>query len=271
MHNVIVLGKGYLGKEFERHGIETWGRDKFNIEYPYNSTNIDKQLELLKNYKVVINCIAKSNTRWCEQNENFEEALFVNGCIPKILSRFCNKHDIQFVQISTGCLYDDITKPNNEKSFISAHCNYTITKWIGEVYCNKQDLIMRPRLYFSDIKDKNNLLCKLPSFNHYVGDVVNSLTCTSTIVGAVKELIFFQQHGIFNVAQQGSATMADIASWCNLPVNSTITSEELRNKENLYLVNNVMDISKLLPFYVPLNIENSIKLSHTELNNPKNK
>lgn len=264
-NKILVLGRGYLGTEFERHGIETWGKDKFQIQFS-DKAILGYQLEELKNYDVVVNCIGKSNTRWCEEDENFSEALFVNGYLPGIISDFCKENNIRFVQVSTGCLYDNVEEPNTESAFKGAHCNYTITKWIGELQCNKQDLIVRPRLYFSDVEDRNNLLCKLPKFNTYTGDKLDSFSCTSTIVGAVKALTTAEQSGIFNVAQIGSATIARIAHWCGLPIKGVHTANQLREKEDLYLVNNVMDVSKLLKFYQPTDIKTAVKLSYAELN-----
>jgi len=262
---ILVLGSGYLGKEFERHGIETWNKDQFKVNYP-ECTFSGYGLDELKRYNVVVNCIGKSNTRWCEDRDNFKEALFVNGKLPRVLSSFCNKNNIKFVHISTGCLYDDTTISNTEDSPISAHCNYTVSKWVGEYTCNANtDLIIRPRLLFSDVMDKNNLLCKLCKFQSYTGDKLDSFTSTSTVVGAVKELINAQQCGIFNVSQLGSATIARIANWCDLPIKYVNTAEELRKREGVYLVNNVMSISKLIPFYKPLDIEAAIRVSYAEL------
>jgi dTDP-4-dehydrorhamnose reductase len=264
-NKILVLGKGYLGKEFERHGFETWGKRKFKVDY-LNEKVSGHKLSDLKEYDVIVNCIGKSNTRWCEKKKNFKEALYVNGELPNVLSMFCNQNNMKFVQISTGCLYDDTTKPNKEDSFLSAHCNYTITKWVGEIGCNpKTDLIIRPRLFFSDIDSKNNLLSKLSKFKSYTGDMQDSVTCTSTIVGAVKELLTANQSGIFNVAQAGSGTIADIAGWCGIKVKQTNTANELREQQGLYLVNNVMDITKLQKFYTPMGIEDSVKLSYAEL------
>jgi len=264
-NKILVLGKGYLGKEFERHGIESWGKDEFNIKYP-EVTISGHKIEELRNYDVIINCIGKSDTRWCEKNENFNEALFINGRIPSILSTFCNKHNIKFVHISTGCLYDDTKTINTEESFVGSHCNYTMTKRIGELGCSPKDLIIRPKLFFSDVKDKNNLLCKLENFTRFSGDKLNSFTCTSTVIGAVKELIGAEQSGIFNVAQSDFATVAKIALWCGVPIKEVVTGEQLSKKEGMYLSNNVMDISKLLKFYKPMDIEPSVKLSYAELN-----
>ena len=264
-NNILVLGRGYLGTEFERHGFEVWGKDKFRIDYT-DGTVAGKALNELSNYDVVINCIGKSQTQWCE-GDNFSEALFINGKLPGILSTYCNANDVKFVQISTGCLYDDTSKENAEDDFISAHCNYTATKWVGEKLCDEErDLILRPRLLFSDRPDRNNLLVKLPKFDSYVDDQVDSLTCTSTVVGATRELLNADQSGVFNVAQVGTASMSTIAEWCGVKNTTTTTIKELRERQQLYLVNNTMNIDKLLKFYTPMSIETSVRLSNAELN-----
>jgi len=243
VEKTVVLGKGFLGKKFEMRGYEVWGKKQFIIMRPYTDQ------PLLDEYDVIINCIAKSNTRWCEKKENFESALWSNGIVPRILSDYCATHGKRFVHISTGCLYGDGTLPYTEKDEIVAHLNYTVTKWVGERGCNEQDLILRPRLLFGDFADRNNLLCKLPKFDKYVV-ARNSYTSVDVIVNSVEALLRHEQSGIFNVACDGFATVAEIAHWIGLK-GERISARELREQENLHLVNNMMDISKLWKFYQP--------------------
>ena len=254
---VIVLGNGYVGKEFARHGYEVCDREMF--EYPGNA-----DFDNLIPYDVIINCIAKSNTRWCE--DNLTEAILVNGVLPENLSTWCRENNKKYVHISTGCLYDRTDIINKETEFLVSHCNYTISKWVGENGVDpSRDLILRPRLLFSDIKDRNNLLCKIPKYTAYVDDRQDSFTCTSTIVGATKALLDEDVTGIFNVAQEGSASIKQVAEWCGLKSKPIIPMEELRKQQGLYLVNNVMDISKLKKYYTPSSIETAIKLCYNEL------
>jgi dTDP-4-dehydrorhamnose reductase len=255
MKKILVLGKGYLGKEFERQGFEVLDKDKFN--YP---TSLIKPPKEVVDSDIIINCIAKSNTRWCEQHENLYDAISINGYFPHILSAYCKDYNKKFVHISTGCLYDRTDRENYEDEFIAAHCNYTVSKWIGESGLNlKRDLILRPRLLYSDTEDRNNLLCKLPKYEFYVYDQLDSLTCTSTIVEATKALLDHDTVGIFNIAQEGSASILDLATWCDLFNGKTIKMDELRFNQQLYLVNNVMNIDKLKHYYKPENLKDSIK------------
>jgi hypothetical protein len=120
---------------------------------------------------------------------------------------------------------------------------------------------------FSDIKDRNNLLCKLQNYNAFVGDKADSFTCTSTIVGATRALLEEGVSGVFNVAQDGPASIWQLAKWCKLDSDTKpiIGMDQLREEQGLYLVNNVMDISKLKKYYQPTNIETAIKLCYNEL------
>jgi len=94
IEKVIVLGHGFLGKTFEHYGYKVWDKKQFCMPM--------HDLSMLDRFDVVINCMAKSNTRWCEQKENFAEASLVNGLVPQMLSDYCKQHGKRFVHISTG-------------------------------------------------------------------------------------------------------------------------------------------------------------------------
>jgi len=252
---IIVLGKGFLGKKFEQKGFEVWGRDKFDI--PYKTLIHGQTAHLLRGYDVIINCMAKSNTRWCEKPENFQDALWSNGEVPHLLSKFCADWGKKFVHISTGCLYDSGSYPYTETDFMTTHCNYTVTKWVGEKGLNEKDLVLRPRLLFGDFEDKGNLLCKLPKFTHYL-EAFNSYISVSVLVEAITALLNYKQSGIFNVACDGISTVINLARTVGLD-GIGITEEELHQRENLYLVNNIMNLDKLKQFYQPPSLLTEIK------------
>jgi dTDP-4-dehydrorhamnose reductase len=245
---IAILGNGFLGQEFKRQGFDVFSRDEIEIRNPTHTWTYE--WEQLKKYDVLINCIGKSNTRWCEDKNNFEELMHINGYLPGILSEFCKENNMKFVHISTGCLYDDWQHPCKETDFIVSHCKYTLAKWVGEIHCNPEtDLIIRPRLYFSDVAHDNNLLCKMKNFDEFIY-LPNSVTSTSTIVEAVAALLVQDQVGIFNVANDNPITIYDLANHLGLE-GTPMSAEKLHETQNLYLVNNVMDISKLKQFYQP--------------------
>jgi dTDP-4-dehydrorhamnose reductase len=254
----IVLGKGFLGKAFEKDGFEVWDKATFEV------TRNHLEFPQLDKYDVVINCMGKSNTRWCEEKDNFNDTIFSNGTVPGLLSKYCRSNKIRFVHISTGCLYDSNDYPQKEDGFIVAHCNYVVSKWIGEMSCDPDvDLILRPRLYFGDFKDRNNLIIKLMKFNSYL-DELNSYTSVHTIVEATKALLNARQTGIFNVACDGYKSVYDFARCCYFN-GGKITEEELHASQNLYLVNNILSLTKLKQFYNPPKLDYEIERCCNEL------
>jgi len=262
---IVVLGKGFLGQEFEKRGYEVLGKDKvyFDRNDTFSSSATFRKIyDKLHKYDVVINCIGKSNTRWCENN--FQGAYFSNVFIPEALSHFCNGERIKFVHISTGCLYDRNDVPQKETDFLAAHCQYTLTKWLAEIKLNPNDLIIRPRLYFADYYNDNNLCVKINKFDRMMFED-NSYTSTHIIVSAIEALLQNDQTGIFNVACEGTSTMIDLAHSVGIE-KQMITRDELHKEQGLYLVDNVMDISKLKQFYQPPHILDEWKRCYESVN-----
>ena len=243
MNSTIVLGRGFLGSEFERQGFTVYGRDM--LTFPCHEL-----CEILAPFDTIINCIGSADTRHCEDASKWQETYFVNAYVPKILSDHCHRYHKKFVQISTGCVYDKNNTQQSESAFTASHCRYVVSKLAGEYYCRANDLVIRPRLFFSDLDNKNNLLTKLPSFTRHLTEI-NSYTSTSTIVEAVGALLLAQQSGVFNVAQSGYGTIQEVCKRLGIKERPPISGHELQVDQGLALVNNIMDTSKLHQFYQP--------------------
>jgi len=249
MDKVLVLGCGFLGKAFKAKGYKTLGKSEFNVKSKEDAVEKLESLDL-SDYDVIINCIAKSNTRWCEDDKNFKEAMFVNGKLPGIISSHCKNLNKKFVHVSTGCMYENETLYNSEEDFLGARCNYTVTKWIGEKGCDSsRDLIIRPRLFFGDFNDKNNFLCKLKNFKFFVSDKTDSFTSVNDCVLAVEDLLIHDQVGVFNVACDGHASVHNVAKHFEL-YKEEVSMQYIRKRDKLCLVNAKLDISKLEKFHI---------------------
>lgn len=256
---IIVLGTGMLGSAFKRKGYTVWGRDKFDwiVDFGDEEWNTLNDLMHELGITTIINTIGVSDTRYCEDVNNWGHVKHVNGHLPEFLSGFCFATSRKFVHISTGCLYDTRNIPQAETSFKSAHCNYVVSKWMGELACDESsDIIVRPRLIFdshppADGK-RNNLLCKMQEFTEFLAEY-NTVTSCDTIIEAVQSLVDGKATGVFNVGQTGHYTIADMARALGLPVERELCQEELHNSQGLYLVNNLMLLSKLNKYYKPRN------------------
>lgn len=253
-NNILVLGDGFLGNAFKRHGYEVWGRNRFNWT-GNKSRDTSHLMNRIGDIDYLINTIGISDTRFCEDVNNWDLIHSVNGILPSVLSKLCREKNTKFVHISTGCLYDTLDIPQSENAFRAAHCNYVVSKWIGEIGCNmNMDLIIRPRLLFDSecpaAGKRNNLLCKMEKFDFFINEH-NSITSNDTIIEAIEALLINHQSGIFNVAQLGCYSISEIAEYLGLNVKATFTQDQLRKNQGLALVNNIMDLSKLRQFYKP--------------------
>ena len=252
---ILILGDGFLAQAFEHEGYEIFSRKKNGLDVSSLATagaTLNKKLVLGK-YKCVINCLGNSDTRDCEANLN--KALHINGDVPGYLSQICNWQNIKFIHISSGCVYDNYKTLQTETDFTVAHCNYVISKLVGENNIDmERDLCLRPRLLYGDFEPsgRNNLLKKLKEFDKFTKEQ-NSFTSVHTIVNAIPTLLESDCSGIFNISDFGNLSMSDIANEFNITHN-IISMEELREKLGLYLVNSIMDISKISKYFQTPNV-----------------
>ena len=258
---VLVLGKGFLGKQFEKNGYIVWGRDKFDW-----SENFHQDEMMFSDYDFIVNTIGCSNTRWCENPDNWDALERTNSMLPGWLSKCSQELGYKLVHISSGCVYDQNNEPQTEDGFLASHCRYVVSKLSGEFNCNpERDLILRPRLFFGESEDKNNLLCKLSRFDKFLTEM-NSYTSVQTIVEATEALLKGNASGIFNVAQEGYSNLHEIAKWIGKENPPKMSGSQLRDQEGLYLVNNILDISKLKEYYQPRTIQEEIMSCWDKLN-----
>ena len=102
------------------------------------------------------------------------------------------------------------------------------------------------------------MLSKLPSFSRHLNEI-NSYTSIKTIVEATTALLEAEQCGFFNVANEGYASIEQIANWVGLEKKPPITGEGLQESQGLALVNNILDTTKLEKFYKPRNLREEIE------------
>jgi dTDP-4-dehydrorhamnose reductase len=254
---IKVLGRGFLGREFERMGYEVLGRERFDT---------DLAMFDYRDADAVVNCIGKSDRLWCEDPNNCDAVTLANSDLPSMLSKYCASTGKKFVHISTGRLYGDSILPCTEDDPLQAYSFFTATKWVGEQGCDKsKDIIIRPRLLFSGERcnDRNNLIMQLSRFKYFV-DAVNSVTYTKTVVRAVQALLEAGATGVYNVANTNPLSIHYIATEV-LPFDGAeISAEKLVKKAGIHIVNNVMCTEKLEKIYTPMTTADAIREAFQE-------
>ena len=123
---VLVLGDGLLGSELVKQ--TNWNflsrkKDSFDIK------NIDSFSKEMKEYNVIINCIANTDT-YSDERESHWEANYV--FVDKLI-KFCNQNQIKLVHISTDYVYTSSVDNASEED-VPVHCNnwYGYTKLLSD-------------------------------------------------------------------------------------------------------------------------------------------
>jgi nucleoside-diphosphate-sugar epimerase len=271
--NSVVIGNGYMGSAFKDAGMDCITKEDFT----YNGRNFNELIPLIEDYDVVINAIAKTDTRWSEEPKNFKELWFINAHFVKELSDYCNppkrKRKKKFVHISTGDLYGnnfDLKQTVEDTTKIDVGTNYRLSKYGGEKFCHEDDLILRPRLPFDGRNHPKNLLVKIPKFTKLFS-YLNDYTYIPDLVEATQILVNKNQKGIFNIASHDDGSVIYILrNILQLPQFQSYDLHDhdnpniIRELNNLH-VHNIMNDDKLRRIYIQTPLEDAVKKSWVDL------
>jgi len=124
--NIVVLGDGLLGSEIVKQtNWDYLSRKKDNIDF----TDTDSYFDLLKKYKVILNCIACTDT----YSDNKELHYNVNYRYVVKLARYCETHNKKLIHISSDYVYSNNTNvPSEEDVPLYANNWYSYTKLLGD-------------------------------------------------------------------------------------------------------------------------------------------
>tara|TARA_R110000751_G_scaffold275352_1_gene376209 strand:- start:1305 stop:2123 length:819 start_codon:yes stop_codon:yes gene_type:complete len=207
----LIFGTGKLSNHLTRSTCWTAvSRQTCDI------SNIDSVREQVKIYQpeVIINCAAKTNLEYCDENKT--DAYNTNTLGVINLLHLCEENNIKLVHISSGCLFDGNETISTEESTPTPAAWYTHTKvWADEYLQNygyEDYLILRPRQMISAIEHPTNMLTKFANYGTiYAHKELNSLTCVEDFIDMLEHLVSINAKGIFNCSNDGVVTPYQIA------------------------------------------------------------
>ena len=218
-------------------------------------TDLETVFRVIEKYSpcVVINCAAKTNLEWCQENKH--DTFNVNTLGPINLLRACQEFGAKLVHISSGCLFDGNDKICDEEEEPTPAVWYTWTKaWADQYIQNfgyRNYLILRPRQLISAVSHPTNMLTKFSSFQRLGGiEEDNSVTCIEDFGEMIDHLIERDETGVFNCCNEDTLTPYEIACGVrdhlspNMEV-SKISYEELLERLPNRRVNTVLSVEKL--------------------------
>lgn len=222
---VLVVGRGWTGykvyDELKANGQEVW------------LSSHDEALIALKfgQYDWVVNCAGvtgKPNVDACELDP--KNTMDGNATYPILLERAVAAAGARFMHWSSGCIYEGkiataYTRPNFFGSI------YSISKGVSDQYLLDKAVVIRIRMPFSSKSETKNLITKLVLYNqnaklYNAGQ--NSMTDHDEAVKlSVKFLLDNVSNGPYNLVNQGSMDMVDIAKALNFTP-KWFTTEEFK-------------------------------------------
>lgn len=264
--NTIILGDGYVSRAYQRKGYKCIDRTQFYFE-PHN---FDVLIPLIKGYSYIINCIAKTDTKWCENSSNFKQLWQTNVLFVDYLAQYCVTNGIKLIHISTTDLYGNShewAENTEDCRKLDLNTDYRLTKYAGERVCGPNALILRIRLPFDDTDHPKNLLVKIQKFTKFF-HLATDVTYLPDLVCATE--VIYDRTGIFNVVSTTDTSIFYIAkNLLALPVtknmDSHVPDENIITEFDNFYVNNLANTDKISKFYIMSELDSTIINAYNSL------
>ena len=218
---LLILGKGFIGTklyDFLKNKYTVY--IKSNAELNYHEGSALSMFLLNKDIDVVINAAGFTGRPNVDEAEEKKELCWkLNVKIPLQINKLCNRLKINYIHISSGCIYNDYDKKYLEEDvpnfgLFDDSSFYSKTKHAFELM--SEDLVNKiVRIRMPIDTDGNNLrnyLVKLKNYDNLI-DYKNSKTYIPDLCRFMDNLIAIEdpyfwmvQQDIYNVVNGGALT-----------------------------------------------------------------
>jgi dTDP-4-dehydrorhamnose reductase len=225
---ILILGKGFISEYLVNylndtdHSVECYSRKE--LDYSNDVTLYNKIVDdtefgnaFDKGYEVIINTAGftgSPNVDECELRK--AECFDLNVKLPKTIEGVCKASGINFINVSSGCIYTGYDKDyteedepnfgmyNNEASF------YSKTKHACELTLdNSFTNTIRIRMPITSKDDHKNLLSKLNKYDNII-DFKNSKTDVIKLCEFIKVVVENFKPGIYNAVHNNTLTTREV-------------------------------------------------------------
>lgn len=208
---------------------------------------------------------------YLENKETMFENINDNLYVPVSLSLFCDKHNLHFTYIGTGCIfnYDDKHTIDNmvgfteddEPNFFGS--NYSIVKGMTDkLLKNTKALTLRIRMPISSDISSRNFITKITKYEN-ICSIKNSMTVLDDMLPLCILMMENKEEGIYNFTNPGSISHNEILElyrdiidpsfmWKNFDIEEQ--DKILKSKRS----NNYLDTNKLQATYNVPDIRSSV-------------
>ena len=260
---VLVFGKGWIGQQFISNTTHTV------IQATTRPENIDDTFDEIKNINpdCVISFIGRThgfdNGKLIPSIDYLEDKLYENMrdnfYAPFNLATICEKLNIHFVYLGTGCIYTygdkKIFTEEDKPNFFGSGYS-TVKGYTDKVLRNfKNTLQLRIRMPVSKLVSGRNLIDKLVSYPN-ICSIPNSMTVLDDMWPIIDKMISVNEKGVYNLTNPGTTEHDWILNEYKkyIPHTWNLVSYEEQNIKS-GRSNNEMDTTKLEKFCDEYGIE----------------
>tara|TARA_R100001015_G_C4579385_1_gene136139 strand:- start:90 stop:950 length:861 start_codon:yes stop_codon:yes gene_type:complete len=195
MKKILIIGHGYVGgylyNKLKQKNDTTIVRREF-FDYT-NVKEVEKWLDR-EEWDYVVNCSGFTGRPNVDQGEREPELCFeLNTFAPLRLSTICQTKNINYIHISSGCIYTNYDKQWEEDDepnfglFDKESSTYSKSKHAYELG-SQHGLIIRVRMPFCDSLSERSYITKILKYNNLI-NLTNSKTY-------IPQLLDFIEHHI---------------------------------------------------------------------------
>ena len=224
INNVLVLGKGYVGKSMAKkladlghvRTVDLVRRDFLDYTQP------EKLREYLEKEKpdYLINASGYTgvpNVEGCESN--WQDCYWMNVLVPVRIAKVCQELQIPFINIGSGCIYDNQDKVYSEYDlpnfgvFSNRSSFYSKTKHLCEEKLEDYPVYtFRIRIPYDDSYQPKNYLYKILKYDNLI-NLKNSITSLNLLNEFTDFFINLEkkpEYGVYNVVNNGWVKGEDV-------------------------------------------------------------
>ena len=278
--NIFLIGhKGWIGQMY----IEEFKKN--NIAYCHSGLRAEseeiKNEILQKNITHVLCCMGRthgtfndttySTIDYLENKETLPININDNLYSPISLALFCDKHDIHFTYIGTGCIFQydknhtlennvGFTEKDNPNFFGSS---YSIVKgFTDRLMKNTNALNLRIRMPITNVNHPRNFITKITNYEK-ICNMPNSMTVLTELIPISLKMMINKETGTFNFTNPGKISHNEILSMYKTLVDNSFTWKNFSIEEQDKILlgkrsNNLLNTTKLEKKYNVLPIQVSV-------------
>ena len=272
---VLVLGhKGWIGGKI----CDILSRRQIDYVVTLNIRGEDEALKTFISVNEITHvycCLGRTHGRvgdkvyatidYLQNAETFKENMNDNLYVPLSLALFCDKIDVHFTYIGTGCIFNEGSKDFTEEDIPNFFgSNYSIVKGFTDMLMKQTKCLqLRIRMPISGENNPRNFITKITTYDR-ICSTVNSMSVLDELLPLSVEMMVNSETGCYNFTNPGTITHNKILemyreivdphfNWLNMSLEQQ--NQILLSKRS----NNSLDTKKIQAKYHVDSIETAVR------------